>query len=112
MMGPCQKCGTCCKYLVMHPSWFNYDLKHIEIRGGKIINGKIFFYHPCKELTLDNLCGIYETRPRLCRPDYETHYAELKVLGCQRQFGTEQDDPNVIKVHMSEAFGTGDRILQ
>ncbi len=39
------------------------------LRVGAIVkpSGKILIRHRCHQLTPDGLCGIYETRPTLCR---------------------------------------------
>ncbi|TWT62613.1 YkgJ family cysteine cluster protein [Rubinisphaera italica] len=38
----------------------------------------------CKKLRDDNLCGIYETRPQICR-DYSTDNCEYDGEGCYDQ---------------------------
>lgn len=49
-MKECLKCGTCC---IAPP------ISHFNKPAGV----------PCRHLTADNLCGIHETRPQVCR-DY------------------------------------------
>ncbi len=61
-MFPCDQCGECCRNL--HLSELYKDLD----------NGK----GVCKYLS-GNLCGIYETRPLLCRIDesYEKFFSHI-----------------------------------
>ena len=49
---PCTRCGACCRNLGNAPLYSHLD------RGDGI----------CRHLnTSSNLCGIYETRPKICR---------------------------------------------
>jgi Fe-S-cluster containining protein len=74
-----------------------------------MIDGKVFFYHPCSELTENGKCRIYDHRPRFCGPGMETNYRALEQLGCAF-YDQEQDDPGVIKIHMTEACGSAERM--
>lgn len=60
-MFPCDKCGACCRSLKLSPLYAQLD------RGDGV----------CRFLT-GNLCGIYDTRPLLCRVDecYEEFFKE------------------------------------
>lgn len=60
-MFPCSKCGACCRSLKLSPLYAQLD------RGDGV----------CRHLT-GNLCGIYDTRPLLCRVDecYERYFKE------------------------------------
>jgi hypothetical protein len=106
-MGKCAACGICCQYIVLHPSWFKYDMDFLEVRNGILVGNKAFFYAPCKELAEDGKCRIYDHRPKFCGPGNETNYDELRVLGCRY---TDQDDPGVIKIHVSDTFGMMEQI--
>jgi Fe-S-cluster containining protein len=48
---PCTSCGACCKRIGSFEGGEDFRLS----------NGS------CKHLTKENLCGIYETRPEMCR---------------------------------------------
>jgi len=71
----CSRCGQCCrfvdfKYLEsrMPKKEFieYYELRNIEvIKSGKDIIYRV--WSPCKHLTSDGLCSIFEKRPELCR---------------------------------------------
>lgn len=51
MTFPCTKCGACCRLVgTLDP----------ELDRGDLV---------CKYLGDDNLCTVYETRPRICRVD-------------------------------------------
>lgn len=43
-------------------------------------NGRVRLLHRCQQLTADHRCGIYETRPKICREfdcaTREDHYVE------------------------------------
>ena len=70
----CKKCGECCKYILITPH-YSYDedidwLNNHKIElGPELIKGKksIKINHPCKYLRDDCLCGIYGSRPQICR---------------------------------------------
>ena len=48
---PCTKCGACCRVAGYVP-----ELAHLANSDGA-----------CMHLTRENLCAIYENRPRICR---------------------------------------------
>ena len=58
----CDKCGECCRHLNASPIYAALD------RGDGV----------CRYL-VGNLCGIYETRPTLCRVDesYDALFKEI-----------------------------------
>jgi Fe-S-cluster containining protein len=81
----CQQCGKCCMAMTFEGGPVDQEeLDHIrwlELHGFRIEyhkrRGTIHYYYsmmtPCQELKHENgrySCGIYETRPQLCR-DYE-----------------------------------------
>lgn len=47
---PCDKCGACCRKVGLVEEMKKYD------RGDGV----------CKYLTEDNLCSIYDNRPKIC----------------------------------------------
>ena len=85
---PCSQCGLCCRHLDRIPQMASLD------RGDGV----------CVHLR-DNLCGIYETRPELCRVDemYEKYfcrqysreeYYRINQLVCEQlQRGGELQGP-------------------
>lgn len=50
---PCTKCGACCRLIGNLPEMKDFN------RGDGV----------CKNLTKDNLCKIYDSRPDICRMD-------------------------------------------
>lgn len=52
----CTGCGACCKTLDL------FGLEELKKNGLKTIDGKT-----CENLKEDNTCGIYDTRPDMCR---------------------------------------------
>lgn len=57
----CNKCGACCKFI-------KFVIPELAKEDGS-----------CKHLDENNLCGIYEDRPFLCRVDavYDKHYSKI-----------------------------------
>jgi Fe-S-cluster containining protein len=77
-----------------------------------MIGQTVFFNHPCKELAEDGKCKIYESRPRFCKSGYETHYAELKELGCKYQEDIPiAIDDGVLRIHVAEKVGSRERMM-
>jgi Fe-S-cluster containining protein len=84
----CSYCtAKCCKYFALPietpKSWPDFEfirwfLLHekatIFTEGG---DWYLLVHTPCKHLRADNLCGIYETRPDICR-DYSTKNCEYE----------------------------------
>lgn len=75
---PCSQCGECCRHINLVPQLTQFD------RGDGI----------CIHLR-QNICGIYENRPEICRVDamYEKYYHhlysreefyQLNLEGCQK----------------------------
>lgn len=85
------KCGLCkgsicCNYITQQidtprkKSDFNFllwQLAHQNVQAYKDEDGwfLLFVNSPCQYLQPDGRCGIYETRPQICR-DYENDYCE------------------------------------
>jgi len=71
-MSKCKRCGQCCRIGIIHVSdadiWNEPRLRRHIIAGKKYSD--IYLLDTtggCPFLTADNLCEIYETRPRECR---------------------------------------------
>ncbi|MDX1959742.1 MAG: YkgJ family cysteine cluster protein [Leptospiraceae bacterium] len=76
----CCKCTGCCRYVsvvIQKPrSKANIDLykwyllhKNVQIYIDHEGDWNLLFITPCSELQKDGTCGVYETRPDICR-DY------------------------------------------
>ena len=85
----CTECANCCK--VLGPRVNNRDVerigKFINMRAGKVRknyltvdedNDFIFQQMPCPFLGEDNLCSIYEARPRACSEFPHTDYPNMQ----------------------------------
>ena len=85
----CTECANCCK--VLGPRVNNRDVerigKFINMRAGKVRknyltvdedNDFIFQQMPCPFLGEDNLCSIYEARPRACSEFPHTDYPNMR----------------------------------
>jgi Fe-S-cluster containining protein len=81
----CEHCtGVCCKYVALPLDPPEDKRDYDDIRWYVMHEGILVFVEdgdwylqvqtPCKNLREDNLCGIYETRPQICR--------EYKADGC------------------------------
>lgn len=42
-------------------------LSSLRYGATELPNGRVRILHRCQQLTPDNGCGIYETRPKICR---------------------------------------------
>lgn len=70
----CASCGgACCRYITIPLAnligWTNRALPWFEARGTVDAEGRWRIYSPCRHLTPEGRCGIYATRPEVCR-DY------------------------------------------
>ena len=84
----CSRCpgDKCCSYITQHidtpRSMDDFDhlawqLAHANIQAYKDEDGWfLLVMNTCRFLQKDGRCGIYETRPQLCR-DYSNDYCEL-----------------------------------
>jgi len=75
----CEKCdGKCCKYVAIEidtpESLKDFDdirwyvaHKNINVYVDDDYQWHVEFLTPCEHLGEDNLCQIYETRPKICR---------------------------------------------
>jgi Fe-S-cluster containining protein len=77
---PCHLCtARCCKYLALQIDTPTTPTDHDQIRWFMLHHGVVVWmqdgewylevHNPCKHLQPDNRCGIYDTRPQICR-DY------------------------------------------
>lgn len=84
----CEYCtGKCCRYFAM-PIETPEDFKDYEYIRWYMLHGEttifcedddwyLMVHNKCDHLLDDNRCGIYETRPRICR-DYTTKDCEYE----------------------------------
>ena len=77
---PCDRCtARCCRYVALEIDRPVTPEDHDRIRWFLVHEGIVVWVHegdwylearnPCRQLRADQTCGIYETRPQLCR-DY------------------------------------------
>lgn len=64
----CQKCGSCCKNMIIRGNFSKDTLEWFVKRGCGILKDKsIAIPFRCPHLTKDNMCDDYENRPKVCR---------------------------------------------
>lgn len=91
----CRKCGKCCHlvYIFLDPIMAEEQLTMLGWKGFKIHRLEnitiLEFDAPCKFLTSDNLCEIYDHKPRYCT-DYPTAGMWGYPEGCG--YKEEKDD--------------------
>ncbi|MGE0606309.1 MAG: YkgJ family cysteine cluster protein [Pirellulales bacterium] len=84
----CDHCSAkCCKYFALHidkpKTRDDFDLVRwfiLHDRATVFTENGVWYllvYTDCKHLQPNNLCGIYETRPQICR-DYSTDNCEFE----------------------------------
>jgi len=85
-MNRCAGCSKCCEYVALEIDkpedqedfdqikWFLLH-KNVWIFIDHDNSWNIQFNTPCEKLTEEKLCGIYETRPQICR-DYSNESCE------------------------------------
>lgn len=92
----CDYCtARCCRYFALPidtpKTWEDFDHMRWYIMHGRsaifVDDGTWFLmvYGDCKHLQPDNLCGVYETRPQICRT-YSTDNCEYDNDGCYDKF--------------------------
>lgn len=71
-MTDCKQCGECCKDIILplrlqkDPQIFEWlKARGFGLRVGKFLWAQIPL--ACQHLTEDNLCAIWETRPKVCK---------------------------------------------
>ena len=84
----CQRCSNskCCAYFTQaidaprSKQDFNHLLWQISHRGVQVYKDETGWYllvnTPCNHLLSDGRCGIYDTRPQICR-DYTNDFCEF-----------------------------------
>lgn len=97
----CSYCtAQCCRYFALPidapTTWDDFDNMRWYIMHGRtsifVDDGTWFLlvYGDCKNLMPDNRCGIYLTRPKICRA-YSTDNCEYGNMGCYDKFFESQE---------------------
>lgn len=84
----CLHCpAKCCHYIALHidtpTTWDEFDTVRwflLHEHTAVFVDGDTWYlmvYTTCRELRPDGLCGIYPTRPKICR-DYSTDQCEFE----------------------------------
>jgi len=84
----CDHCSAkCCKYFALHidvpdePTDFDHIRWYLLHERASVFTEEnewyLLVHTTCKHLQADNLCGIYHTRPQICR-DYSTNNCEYE----------------------------------
>lgn len=87
----CLECANCCK--TTSPMLFEKDIerlsKHLKMKPGKFIEQYLYLdtdgiyafkQTPCPFLGGDNICGVYEYRPKACREYPHTNMRKMHTL--------------------------------
>jgi Fe-S-cluster containining protein len=92
----CAYCtGKCCRYFALPietpTTWKDFDYIRWYMFHGRVAvfvedgTWYLMVYADCQHLLPDNRCGVYETRPQICR-DYTTDECEYDNDACYDQF--------------------------
>ena len=92
----CQYCtARCCRYFALPidtpKTWGDFDHMRWYVMHGRtavFVDDKVWYllvYGDCRHLQPDNMCGIYHTRPQICR-DYSTDNCEYDNDGCYDKY--------------------------
>jgi Fe-S-cluster containining protein len=92
----CQYCtARCCRYFALPidkpKTWQDFDHMRWYIMHGRtsiFVDEDVWYlcvHGDCRHLQEDNMCGIYQTRPEICR-DYSTDNCEYGNNGCYDKF--------------------------
>ncbi|MDB5342722.1 MAG: hypothetical protein JWP89_1099 [Schlesneria sp.] len=92
----CQYCtARCCRYFALPietpKTWEDFDHMRWYIMHGRtsvFVDDNVWYllvYGDCRHLQPDNMCGIYHTRPQICR-DYSTDNCEYDNDGCYDKY--------------------------
>ena len=103
----CEHCtGHCCRYLAVpldkpQAARDFDDMRWYLMHEGTTIfvedgDWYLQFATTCRHLTLDNICGIYQTRPKICR--------EYKAGDCDYAGGSYEYDHLFTHVDQIEAY--------
>ncbi len=80
----CQLCSQCCRFIVLHLSTFDYDLKYLEARGWTQKGMYALVYDICPHLSPANLCDLHnEGKPEFCKKYPKEGDVSFKLLGCK-----------------------------
>lgn len=87
----CLDCGNCCK--TTSPMLFEKDIerlaRHLKLKPGEFISRYLFLdtdniyafrQTPCPFLGEDNICSVYEERPKACREYPHTNMRKMHTL--------------------------------
>ena len=66
------------------------ELELFEEKNVSIVNGEISLLLPCVKLSKDNMCGVYETRPKICK-EFPIHQSKKILLISNRCLGVMQE---------------------
>lgn len=61
------RCGACCEEFAVPMGQIKTDEDAWLAHHGTVRDGWLYFECPCKKLTPEGQCSIYETRPNMCR---------------------------------------------
>lgn len=92
----CDHCtARCCRYFALPidtpETWEEFDYVRWYMLHGRVAvfveNGNWFLmvFGDCKHIEADYRCGIYHTRPQICR-DYSTDNCEYADEGCYDKY--------------------------
>ncbi|MGL6226797.1 MAG: YkgJ family cysteine cluster protein [Thermoguttaceae bacterium] len=92
----CSFCAAkCCRYFALPidkpDDWRQFDFMRwflLHQHASVFVDNNDWYllvHTPCKHLSTDNLCGIYETRPQICR-EYTTAKCEYEDLWVYDQY--------------------------
>ncbi len=92
----CSYCtGRCCRYFALPietpTTWQDFDHMRWYVMHGRtaiFVDGGTWYllvFGDCRHLLEDNRCGIYHTRPQICR-NYSTENCEYDNDGCYDKY--------------------------
>lgn len=104
----CKKCGECCRWITLHGSWFDNDLRWLEDRGGIMHQGVAFFNVPCRHLKEDGTCGTYDNRPPYCGviDDNPVHLSFFKCTQLQPEAPATEGEVPPLCVSLSDGIAS------
>lgn len=114
----CGRCtGYCCTYVTQQidgPKSFEdfdqllWQLSHQNVQAYKDTDGWfLIFITTCRHLQPDARCGIYDTRPQLCR-DYSNDYCEYDERA-EKNFELYFEDDAALLKYLRKRFKNWDR---
>lgn len=76
----CEQCGgKCCKTLMLHAGHLTEEHKAFAMTRGIVAEGMWIIWARCRHLRESGECGIYQTRPKVCR-DYVIEGSECNFI--------------------------------